>query len=124
MSYSHLAGMPAVMKGGPVVPAQYTLALLIGGPFDGVRRTVQRDVQIIREAEFPQAITEIDLTSAEPPSKPESMALHDYHRQHFNLSDGVRRGDFALFLHESIRLDVFDVVQALFEGYRQPKGDR
>lgn len=100
----------------PAVP-EYMLALLIGGPFDGKRHTVTPDTQIIREAEFPATNFTID---SDPPSKP-SMVIHDYHLQHWNLSDGVQRRHFGLFLHQSIRADVFDVVQALIMGYRDAK---
>lgn len=100
----------------PSVP-EYMLALLIGGPFDGKRRTVTRETQIIREADFQPPPFTLD---SDPPSKA-SMAFHNYHLQHWNLSDGVQRRHFGLFLHESIRADVFDVVQALIMGYHEPK---
>lgn len=103
----------------PAVP-EYMLALLIGGPFDGKRRTVTPETEIIREAEFPQSNIMIDVSDPTPPSRPK-MVLHDYYLQHWNLSDGVQRRHFGLFLHQSIRADVFDVVQALIMGYREEK---
>lgn len=103
----------------PAVP-EYMLALLIGGPFDGKRHTVTPDTQLIREIEFKHEDTLIDVTRDDPP-KLEPMVLHDYHLQHWNLSDGVQRRHFGLFLHQSIRADVFDVVQALIMGYRDAK---
>lgn len=103
----------------PAIP-EMMLALLIGGPFDGKRRTVTPDTQIIREAEFPETLALIDVSDPTPPKRPD-MVIHDYHLQHWNLSDGVQRRHFGLFLHQSIRADVFDVVQALIMGYREQK---
>lgn len=101
----------------PAVP-EYMMALLIGGPFDGFRRTVTPDTVIIKELDHEQMKYEPDYSA---PSKPGSVLIHTYHLQHWNLSDGVQRRHFGLFLHESIRADVFDVVQALIMGYRDPK---
>ena len=102
----------------PAVP-EYMLALLIGGPFDGDRLTVARDVDHIQRIES----KEVDVMPAPYNNGVTSFksSLHTYWRQHWNLSDGVSRGEFALYIHETIRPDVFDVVQALIMGYRQPK---
>lgn len=81
------------------LPARLVEALLIGGPRDGTRLQVAEQIDVVHVT--------CDMNEM-------------YHRVPFGLSDGVQRGEFVLYLHSSIKMDVFDVVQRLFTGYRNP----
>lgn len=100
-------------------------ALLIGGPCDGVRmRVVPGQDMIEATGPVPPGVGDYGLTSHQLPVVFEPTPIERYHLVRFGLSDAYRKGEFALYLHQSINQDVFDVVQRLFMGYRKPNKDQ
>ena len=94
-----MSALIPTLGGQAKLPALLVEALLIGGPRDGARLQVAEQIDVIRVT--------CDM-------------IETYHRVPFGLSDSVKRGEFVLYLHSSIKMDVFDVVQRLFTGYRNP----
>ena len=101
-------------------PAKYVEALLIGGAGDGARISVAENLDMIRYS----VLTPVEPVNYETYSDATfTVQIATYHRVPFELSDGMRRGDFCLYLHESIKMDMFDVVQRLFMGYGRAKSE-
>lgn len=103
----------------PQMPAKMVEALLIGGANDGKRLMVSQHETIINHT-FKRGVMTQPIHELDSPA----MIHYDierYYRVPFELSDGVQRGEFLLFLHESIKMDMFDVVQRLYMGYGRKK---
>lgn len=100
-------------------------ALLIGGPCDGVRMQVRQGQDVIDTvAPFVPDVVDYSLRFSALPVVFDSTPIERYHLVRFGLSDSYRKGEFALYLHQSINQDAFDVVQRLFMGYRKPNKDQ
>lgn len=98
-------------------PAQYVEALLIGGPHDGQRVQVM-DGQPVLAMPSPVAIP--DSFPQRPPMEPE-FAVEHYHRSGFGMAHNGRRGEFLLYVHESLPSEPMAAIQMLYEGYRKPR---
>lgn len=100
-------------------------ALLIGGPCDGLRFQVAQGQDTIEAAApIPHNVVDYSLRSAALPVVFDATPIERYRLVRFGLSDAYRKGEFALYLHQSINQDAFDVVQRLFMGYRKPNKDQ
>lgn len=97
-------------------PAQYVEALLIGGPHDGQRVNVM-DGQPVLAMPSPVAI---DPFPSMPPAEP-TLNVEHYHRSGFGMQHNGRRGEFLLYVHESLPSDPMAAIQMLYEGYRKPR---
>lgn len=104
MSYSNLTG----------IPAQDVEAILIGGPNDGDRLAVVPSVDHIK---CPTMVRSSYGLFDEVP-KP-AQQIETYHLARYGLTERMRRGEFLVFVHDSLRPDSLDIVQMLIDGYRR-----
>lgn len=98
-------------------PATYVQALLIGGPHDGQRVNVM-DGQPVLAMPSPASLAETLNTSATHWQTPK---IDHYHRSGFGMQHNGRRGEFLLYVHESLPSDPMAAIQMLYEGYRKPR---
>lgn len=102
----------------------YIRALLIGGPRDGARVDVLPEQEIISTvARLPAPELAAERSFCQAVAVVDERKIERYFRVRYGLSDGMRKGEFALFLHETLDADALDVVQALYMGYREEKTD-